>query len=215
MKNSLLLPGHLFSPVTGEIDTIQLQNLVEAHPYCASAQFYLLHTAKATPDVNTSSQSGKAALFFNNKHWLTWQLHKAEIQAKSWREGTVADTESLVPFEPLHAVDYFASQGITIRQEAGSDKLGKQLKSFTEWLKTMKKIQADPTAQGNEITDQNIQTIAEGSNALPEVVTEAMAEVLEKQGKPGKAIEIYNKLSLTDRSKSAYFAAKIDSLKGL
>ncbi|RZA27185.1 MAG: hypothetical protein EOP02_10495 [Proteobacteria bacterium] len=46
-----------------------------------------------------------------------------------------------------------------------------------------------------------------------EVVTEAMAEVWIKQGHNAKAIDIFNKLSLQNPSKSAYFAAKIEQLK--
>jgi hypothetical protein len=45
------------------------------------------------------------------------------------------------------------------------------------------------------------------------VVTEAMAEVWLKQGNNGKALDIYNKLSLLNPSKKAYFAAKIENLK--
>jgi hypothetical protein len=40
-----------------------------------------------------------------------------------------------------------------------------------------------------------------------------MAEVWERQGNREKAMEVYNKLSLLNPSKRAYFAAKIDSLK--
>jgi len=47
------------------------------------------------------------------------------------------------------------------------------------------------------------------------VVTEAMAEVWEKQGNAVKAQELYEKLSLLDPAKSAYFAAKIEHLKQL
>jgi hypothetical protein len=47
------------------------------------------------------------------------------------------------------------------------------------------------------------------------VVTEAMAEVWEKQGNKEKAVAIYTKLSLLDPSKSVYFAAKIEELKKL
>ena len=46
-----------------------------------------------------------------------------------------------------------------------------------------------------------------------EVLTEAMAEVWEKQGNTLKATEIYRKLSLLEPAKSAYFAAKIEGLK--
>ena len=43
--------------------------------------------------------------------------------------------------------------------------------------------------------------------------TAAMAEVWAKQGNKIKAIEIYQKLSLQNPSKRAYFAAKIEHLK--
>src|SRR5688500_440726 len=44
-------------------------------------------------------------------------------------------------FEPFHTVDYFASQGIKFKEEEKpKDKFGLQLKSFTEWLRSMKKL---------------------------------------------------------------------------
>jgi hypothetical protein len=41
-----------------------------------------------------------------------------------------------------------------------------------------------------------------------------MAEVLIRQHKEEEAVAIYEKLSLLNPSKSAYFAAKIEQLKG-
>jgi hypothetical protein len=40
-----------------------------------------------------------------------------------------------------------------------------------------------------------------------------MAEALVAQGKTKKAIDVYEKLSLRDPAKIAYFAVKIDTLK--
>ena len=57
--------------------------------------------------------------------------------------------------------------------------------------------------------------MAESSINDREVVTEAMAEVWEKQGNHAKAVEIYQKLSLLNPAKSSYFAAKIEQLKNL
>ncbi|MEO8822163.1 MAG: hypothetical protein ABI366_01215 [Ginsengibacter sp.] len=119
-----------------------------------------------------------------------------------------------IPFEPLHAVDYFASQGIKLSEEAlNNDQLGKQVKSFTAWLKSMKKLHPDQLPEQNEVIEKLIQTSSEVSNQNANVLTEAMAEVLIKQGKREKALEMYQKLSLINPSKSAYFAAKIESLK--
>jgi hypothetical protein len=124
-------------------------------------------------------------------------------------------------FEPLHTTDYFASVGIKLSEEektAGS--LGKQLKSFTEWLKTMKKVHTEQLAKPSgrsevnlSVVESSIQKMAEKSNQENDVVTEAMADVLEQQGKADKAIEILEKLSLLNPGKSVYFAAKINQIK--
>ncbi len=120
-------------------------------------------------------------------------------------------------FEPYHTVDYFASQGINIRDEKKPmDKFGQQLKSFTDWLKTMKRLPVTEIAKGEDTTpDQKVEALAEHSLEGGDVVTEAMAEVWEKQGNSAKAIDIYTKLSLLEPAKSPYFAAKIEDLKKL
>jgi hypothetical protein len=126
----------------------------------------------------------------------------------------IAQTEELPAFEPLHTVDYFASQGIKIKEEAlMNDRLGKQMRSFTDWLKSMKKLHPGKLPEQNEVIERIIQASAEESNADAEILTEAMAEVLLKQNKREKAVAMYQKLSLLNPSKSAYFAAKIESIK--
>ncbi len=119
-------------------------------------------------------------------------------------------------FEPYHTVDYFASQGIkAMEEEKPADNFGVQLKRFTDWLKVMKKLPLKEVSE--QATDpqaeQKVEKMAASSLQEKEVMTEAMAEVWEKQGNKGKAIEIYSKLSLLDPSKMAYFAAKIADLK--
>ncbi|HTJ13173.1 MAG TPA: hypothetical protein VL547_14155 [Dinghuibacter sp.] len=122
-------------------------------------------------------------------------------------------------FEPLHTVDYFASQGIKLElEENPTDTLTRHLKSFTEWLKTMKRI--SPMDGGHTdldaATEAEIQQLASTANRQREaVVTESMAHVWVLQGKLHKAVEVYNKLSLQHPEKRAYFAAKIEQLNKL
>lgn len=117
-------------------------------------------------------------------------------------------------FESYHTIDYFASQGIKLMQEELKDKLGKQLKSFTDWLRSMKRIgPMEPNTSIDEVTNQSIQRIAEHSVEEKEVLTEAMAEVWAKQGNADKAIRVYEKLSLLNPAKSPYFAGRIEQLK--
>ena len=118
-------------------------------------------------------------------------------------------------FQPYHTVDYFASQGIKfVAEEKPTDRFGKQLRSFTEWLKTMKRL---PPTEVSKITDivseKKVEQMAEHSIDEGEVITETMAEVWIKQGNNEKAMEIYNKLSLLNPDKSAYFASLAEQLK--
>ena len=157
---------------------------------------------------------------FNNEHdALTHDESPAETTTEIPKDEPIAIqpdvvNENAIAFEPLHTVDYFASQGIKITDEAlGKDKLGTQMKSFTDWLKSMKKLHPAALPVQNSLAEDIIQSAAEVSNIDTEILTEAMAEVLIKQDKKEKAIEMYNKLSLINPSKSAYFAAKIESIK--
>lgn len=120
-------------------------------------------------------------------------------------------------FQPYYTVDYFASQGIKNKEdEKPKDKFSQQLKSFTEWLKTMKPIhEAAAVQQPVSTSEEKVVQMAEASIKDESVVTEAMAEVWEKQKNYPKAIDIYNKLSLLEPAKSAYFAARIEELKKL
>ena len=135
------------------------------------------------------------------------------VQAPTPDAASTSKEELL--FEPFHTVDYFASQGIKLKEEeTPKDKFGKQLKSFTDWLKTMKKLPATAIIQAPvDAAEQKVEKLAENSLVDENVVTEAMAEVWEKQGNFQKSIEIYEKLSLLEPSKSAYFAARIAELK--
>lgn len=128
----------------------------------------------------------------------------------------LAPTDPHAPaFEPLFTVDYFASQGIRApEQEQPSDNFGKQLRSFTEWLKTMKKLStADIEKTVTAGSEEKVIDLANVSNKPGDVLTETMAEVWVRQGNLQKARDIYNKLSLLNPDKSAYFAAKIEELK--
>jgi hypothetical protein len=119
-------------------------------------------------------------------------------------------------FEPYYTVDYFASQGIKSNpEEKPKDRLGQQLKSFTEWLKTIRQMPPQQIAAMNTDSNSEEKVVQLATHSLAEenVDTEAMAEVWIKQGQPEKAIKIYEKLSLLNPSKSSYFAVLIEKLK--
>jgi len=123
--------------------------------------------------------------------------------------------EETLVFEPYYTVDYFASQGIkNVIEEKPKDRLGQQLKSFTDWLKTIRQMPPQQIAAMNDTgSEEKVVQLATHSLAEENVDTEAMAEVWIKQGQPEKAMKIYEKLSLLNPSKSSYFAVLIENLK--
>ncbi len=120
-----------------------------------------------------------------------------------------------IVFEPYHTIDYFASQGIKlVLDDNPADSFGRQLKSFTDWLKTMKRLPVQPlTGKANETETAEVKHFAADSVEDRDILTETMAEVLVKQGMTDNAIAIYGKLSLIYPLKFAYFAARIQQLK--
>ncbi|MEO6682583.1 MAG: hypothetical protein ABIN48_07130 [Ginsengibacter sp.] len=161
----------------------------------------------------TSSDTKEASSKTENQTGSPEELSTSPAPIPFKKFETAEESQDL-EFEPLHTIDYFASQGIIIPEEAlMDDKLGKQVKSFTDWLKSMKKLHPGKLPEQNEVVEKIIQSSAELSNEDAGILTESMAEVLLKQGKREKAIEMFEKLSLMNPSKSIYFAAKIESLK--
>lgn len=143
-------------------------------------------------------------------------IDEPAIKIPAFKIEPVDPANATLTFEPYHTVDYFASQGIKFStDEKPKDKFGQQLKSFTEWLKTIKKVPATElsNAANNQLAEQKVEQLAEKSLTEGDVLTEAMAEVWAKQGNTAKAIITYQKLSLLNPSKSSYFAGLIEQLK--
>jgi hypothetical protein len=163
-----------------------------------------------TNEAEEIIENGKEDTLLNEK--LSSMLQE---QAAVFEKPVENSTELDIETTPYHRIDYFDSQGIKLEEEKTSDKLASQLKRFTDWLKQMKSINPNPVSLGSDAAGESkVLDIAAHSNEAEEIVTETMAEVLLKQGKLEHAIEIYQKLSFNNPSKSAYFAAKIAEIKG-
>lgn len=227
-----------------EVSVEELTGFLSRYPYYAPARYLLAKKQQEDNPGSIHEESITAGLYFNNSLWFQWQMESQEtenieaqvpaaaakkeaiqmqeqksvaVEEKSDATGPEPVNEEPLQFQSYHTIDYFASQGIRLQQaELTKDKLGQQLKSFTEWLRSMKKLPSS-TEPVPGVEDDNRQqyVIRSAAHSIEEgeVVTEAMAEVWAKQGNHAKAIETYDKLSLQNPAKSAYFAAKIDQLK--
>ncbi|MDB5197388.1 MAG: hypothetical protein JWP88_1759 [Flaviaesturariibacter sp.] len=224
-----------------KVTIAELEQLTAQYPFFAPAHFLLLKKLDPASE-EYRRQYQKAILYYHDPLSFEFFLHRqdydipaetfsdtedeqvateileeqapAEIKIPSLSIPT--ETASGLTFEPFHTVDYFASQGIKLSQEdASGDKFGKQLKSFTDWLKTMKRLPAVEVAKSvDSSAEKNVENLADHSVQEAEIVTESMAEVWLKQGNKQKAARVYEKLSLLNPSKRAYFAAKIQNLNG-
>jgi hypothetical protein len=196
----------LTEPVEQDINDVPEQEIGMEIPELAAS--------KELPEIEEQLESEERPVLQDISIVPTPSEPLAEAQEPLTEVAEVKE-ETTLTFEPFHTVDYFASQGIRLGQdELPKDKLGKQLKSFTEWLKTMKRLPAAEVSNSLETSsEKNVQHLAEDSIHESDIVTETMAEVWEKQGNIHKAIEVYRKLSLLNPSKKAYFADKIENLK--
>ncbi len=220
-----------------EVSIEQLETLAVAHPYFAPVQLLLAAKLKNAGHAQAVAQSTKTALYFTSPFWLKLQLSRdtdqqlAEAapaatkissllsnQLASFKKPLEADAKLDIEAaqEKMHTIDYFASQGIKIDLDSiPQDKLVSQMRKFTDWLKQMKPADTNIDLGVSSKQEKDVIQSAETSNELREVVTESMAEVLGKQGQADKAIQLYIKLSFLNPEKTAYFAARIQQLKGI
>ncbi|MFN6373892.1 MAG: hypothetical protein ACK4YD_01885 [Chitinophagia bacterium] len=217
-----------------EMTLDELKGLSEQYPFSSVIQFLYTCKLKTLYHLDFPEAVTKTALFFNDPYWLDYQLSDDQGTGSfRWEQYQVEEVEEVegvegveeveeveevevdlkIPIEPYHTIDYFASQGIKLTSEEEKDEFAKKVKSFTAWLKTMKRLQPEP--ENISIKDPSLFAESKESfNAVAEeVVTEAMAEVYLKQGMKEKAIEVYNKLSLQNPANSHIFAARIITIK--
>ena len=216
------------------IETSELEQWVNKHPYSPSLQFLLAKKYEMVESPFLVAQLQKTSVYFppNLQLHHLMQLEEEEVDALSApieNKLTNVISEQLAQFKepvaqqdltfeaemtPLQK-DYFAAQGIEIAlSKLPQDKFTKQLRSFTAWLKVLKNKDGSPQiAEIGEDQEKAIAEIAEKANTTADVITEAMAEVWLKQGNKRKAIDIYSKLSFIFPEKSVYFASRIEHLK--
>jgi len=169
-------------------------------------------------DADSISENKPDEMTFESaENWSAGSSAEENAETGSPRPLPHFDTAKAgaIVYTPYHMVDYFASQGIKlVLDENPPDQLGRQLKSFTDWLKVLKKspVQAS-VGKTDDREVEKIRHFAAHSLEDRDILTESMAEVLAKQGMYENAIALYQKLSLIYPPKSAYFASRIEQLK--
>ena len=215
------------------IETSVLENCVAENTFSPSLHLLLAKKYALEKSDKYTVQLQKATSYFPSAlhlHQLLSTEHSDTITAPIEAKLNTLISEQLAQFNesveseqlefekeaPQIVKDYFGAQGIEIDlSKLPQDKFTKQLRSFTAWLKVLKQQEenAPNLTEIGEEQEKLIAIIAEKANNATEVITEAMAEVWEKQGNNRKAIDIYSKLSFIFPEKSVYFASRIEQLK--
>lgn len=215
-RASLYVPNsswlnYLMSDVPAPVETVAeviAEPVAETIPVKEMDGGVQTHTINAVENAELAFDEEETAL-------AEEEMDPTPIQLPGLKIEPIDPNTAELSYTPYHTVDYFASQGIRVREEEKpADKFGQQLRSFTEWLKALR--DAPLSEAGKQVTagsEQKVEQLAEHSLSEKEIVTEAMAEVWEKQGEMAKAAAVYEKLSLQNPSKSAYFAGLIKKLK--
>jgi hypothetical protein len=178
-------------------------------------------------DLNTALHTPAAQ---DNNSLDTETPQKEGIKIFPFKRPEIEETELI--FQPLYTDDYFAYKRLKNPEEA--DELNAQgaaeMRSFTSWLRRMKEDFASKSSkdwyqqQLNKIYDEDeapeisetVEKMAVNSLTFNnDIVSETLAEIWVKQQQYDNAIKIYQKLSLLNPDKNAYFAQKILELKTL
>lgn len=157
------------------------------------------------------------------------------ISFGSEKQKETSKEEPLI--QPLYTEDYFLHQGVEniASDNKEEDKQLMVVMSFADWLmyfktktekekeeeedqkalKTMwqkEKLAAALEEENEEIPEGVFEMAVNSIKIEDDLASESLAEILIKQGKFDKAIEMYRKLSLRNPQKNTYFATKIEKL---
>ncbi|RPD38336.1 hypothetical protein [Chitinophaga barathri] len=139
--------------------------------------------------------------------------------------------ETVLTFQPLYTEDYFAYKKLKdpVTAEKMTEKASAEMRSFTDWLRELKDNFSGKAAKDwyhqqmhklyedddPEVTERVEKMAMQSITLNDDIVSETLAEIWVRQHQPEKAITIYQKLSLLNPGKNAYFAQRINELKQL
>lgn len=128
----------------------------------------------------------------------------------------IAESEEESEEEKEKALMVVMSFAEWLKYISSNSKKEKEEEADKKALKTMwqqQKLAAAIEEESEEIPEQVFEMAVNSIARKEELLSESLANVYAKQGKISKAIEMYQKLSLQNPEKNAYFATKIQNLQ--
>ncbi|GAA4441492.1 tetratricopeptide repeat protein [Ravibacter arvi] len=220
-------------------DAAKLEQMTRDFPYFQLAHMLLAKTVsmhhpelmgRYLPKAAVHSLNRKALqmLLENEVEWSVTLLDRLTRTQKEGRES-IADLPKTepdqaeavavshnelpaVPFDPTVLTEFALSQQLVQKDEqpsrAGRTPIQELIDKFIKAEPIIGSLSPEKD-QPQEVEDLSLRN----QMALEDFATESFAEILARQGKPERAIAIYEKLILKIPEKKDYFAKKIEKLK--
>jgi hypothetical protein len=154
----------------------------------------------AAQEVKAKSTSPRKSSKRQRLIELARELNTRETESKEETQSTQQELDPLI--EEL--------QSTRNEIQPQNDKTKEQIELIDQFIKTSgSRVQPKSTEKENEDLASSLKSGVFSDN----IVSETLAEILVRQGKKEKAIEVYKKLIWKFPQKKAYFAAQIEELK--
>ncbi len=167
-------------------------------------------TSKKTTTTTTKKAAEKKPIAKKKatKTAATKQTTKAS-SAKSSTKKASTSKKKLESDLDIPSLDFLNESELPKKKPKSTRKRGEQDQIINDFISSESEIKIDPTEAPKDEQDLSV------SSAKPneELISENLAQILTKQGKNEKAIEIYKKLIWKFPQKKAYFASQIESLR--
>jgi hypothetical protein len=204
-----------------EAGVAELRQLAGDYPWCHTYHLLLLKRMHTAGDNSFHEQLSLSAIHVCDRSVLYHLIHcdrfsvfaaKPFIPEPLTHEPAPQEEMILVP--ELHAETplHVQPDPLTVPETVAEDAPVPVKPPRTDLIE--KFIETEPRIVPREGDFQESVMIAEKSN-IPamDFVTETLANIYLQQGNKGKAIKIFEKLSLTIPEKSSYFAARIEEIR--
>ncbi|KAA5534747.1 hypothetical protein F0919_09040 [Taibaiella lutea] len=233
-------PASYFLLINGNKDAAAFTRLQQMHPVNPVMLHHLKAGAAAKPEPLEITISKEIHINAGNLVIEEKQEINIEMTDAAAKEETLviqpASSEDYFLQQGIVVSNDMPEMDDILPEQTEEEKALMVVMSFAEWLKHVsvksrkaKEEEADQKAlkamwqqqklaeaieeESEEIPEQVFEMAVNSIARKEELVSESLAKVYAKQGKIGKAIEMYQKLSLQNPEKNTYFATQIENLQ--
>jgi hypothetical protein len=196
-------------PSASASEVQQLEQFAGECPWCGIAHQLLLEAYHLNNSEKAGDYTPVAAIYAITRHYLYQRLQQIQTQRNS---PPIIRPEKRTPETPVRKTtvnvpsgEYFSGDDLTL-VNPGSDAIGRFI---TE------KPKITPLSSSLMGVEDTFVFTKTGTYAPEDMVTETLAKIYADQALYTRAIDVYEKLSLREPKKSAYFADLIQNLKNL